>query len=90
MKLTACPFCGMVSDTDWDDTLYPTGSFWADHPDGFRHYFSRALYRGDESKMPEPEGKVFQIVCSENYGGCGAEIHGDSIEEVIQKWERRS
>ena len=90
MKLTKCPFCGRVNDTDDEDTLYPTGSYWATHGDGFRHYFSPGLYRGNIHQMPEPEGKVYQIVCSENYGGCGAEIHGDSVEEVIQKWERRS
>lgn len=90
MKLTKCPFCGRVNDTADDDTLYPTGGLWATDEDGFRHYFSHAFYRGDEARMPVPEGKVYQIVCSENYGGCGAEIHGDSVEEVIQKWERRS
>ena len=29
MKLTKCPFCGRVNDTDDEDTLYPTGSYWA-------------------------------------------------------------
>lgn len=25
MKLKPCPFCGLTSDTDWEDTLYPSG-----------------------------------------------------------------
>lgn len=90
MKLTKCPFCGRVNDTNDEDTLYPTGTHWATTECGIRHYFSRALFKGIIHMMPEPEGDVYQIVCSENYGGCGAEIHGDSVEEVIQKWERRS
>ena len=32
-KLKPCPFCGLQSDTDWEDTLYPSGSGWADEDD---------------------------------------------------------
>lgn len=85
MILKGCPFCGMISDTDWDDTRYPSYG-WKDEDicgDGelVRHYVSVF--------DPDKHGMGYKISCDPGYGGCGAEMRGDSEEEVIAKWEKR-
>ena len=79
--MKSCPFCGKVMDADDPDTLYPSGTGWKDAGDGYRHYVS--IY-----DVPK-EQWCYKIVCQEHYGGCGTEIHGDSIEEVKKKWNKR-
>jgi len=38
-----------------------------------------------------PDRNMFWgMYCVETTGGCGAEVHGDSAEEAILKWNRRS
>lgn len=81
MKLSPCPFCGMKAEIEDDDTLYPTGRWRED--DGFRHY----LLPGD---LRTEHGKVWTMHCPTNYGGCGAQINGDSRDEAIVKWNRRA
>ena len=82
-----CPFCGMKNNLDID-TLYPSGIGWKedDLGDGttFRHYVS--IYSED---LPR-EQWCYKVVCNDSYGGCGATMHGDSIEEVINKWNKRA
>lgn len=81
-----CPFCGMKNNLDID-TLYPSGIGWKedDFGDGtlFRHYVSV-----HEEELPR-ERWCYKVICNENYGGCGAQVHGDSSEEAIEKWNRR-
>ena len=84
-KLKPCPFCGMQSHQDWDDTLHPSGSGWRELQFGetkIRHYMGRKDYH-------KWEGACYEIDCAETYGGCGVNITGDSKEEVINKWNRR-
>lgn len=86
MKLKPCPFCGLTSDTEWEDTLY-LSSGWKDEDlcgDGtlVRHYVS--IF--DNTR----HGMSYGILCSTTYGGCGASITGDSVEEVIEKWNKRA
>ena len=76
-----CPFCGKAINANDNDTLYPSGTGWKEEADGFRSYHS--VY-----DVPK-EQWCYKIVCQEHYGGCGAEIHGDSIEEVKEKWNKR-
>lgn len=76
-----CPFCGRKPDMDGDDTLYPTGRWRED--DGLRHY----LMIDDER---ESHGTVYTMHCPETYGGCGAQVAGDSKDDVMAKWNRRS
>jgi hypothetical protein len=75
----------MKLNPDDIDTVYPSGSAWVDddYGDGsdFRHYVP-AL------SMPK-EQWCFKVICNESYGGCGAEIRGDSREEAIEKWNAR-
>lgn len=76
-----CPFCGSKIDVTDHDTLYPSGVGWKED-DGLRHYVSLR-------DVPK-EQWCYLIVCQEHYGGCGAEMIGDSIEETITKWNRRA
>lgn len=79
--LLPCPFCGREVDEDLSDTLYPTGIGWIST--GVHvHYISSIM-------VPE-EQWCWKLVCPESGGGCGAEMHGDSMEEVITKWSRRA
>lgn len=78
-----CPFCGMKNNLDID-TLYPSGIGWKDSGHGYRYYVSI-----HEEQLPR-EQWCYKVVCNESYGGCGAEIHGDSIDEVIDKWNTRA
>lgn len=83
MKVKPCPFCGHQPDIDDLDVLYPTGTLWRYDPElELRTYHSHREYKdGDNS--------CYKIVCNESQGGCGVQIHGDSVEEVIRKWETR-
>ena len=78
--MRTCPFCGSKINADDLDTLYPSGTGWKEE-DGHRHYVS--VY-----EVPR-EQWCYKIVCQEHYGGCGAEMHGDSITEVKEKWNKR-
>ena len=88
-QLKPCPFCGLQSHEDWDDTIYPAGIGWRDEkkdaPDGtppIRLYLRREQYY-------RWQGTCYKINCAETYGGCGASLVGDSKEEAIDKWNRR-
>lgn len=76
-----CPFCGKSIDADDRDTLYPSGTGWKDDGE-IRYYVS--IYETSREQW------CYNIVCQTHYGGCGAEVHGDSITEVKEKWNRRA
>lgn len=78
-----CPFCWFAVDTDDDDTLYPSGICWRVE-NGIRHYI---LWKDRRDGV---DGLVWGIHCNEHMGGCGAEMYGDSDEEVVKKWNRRA
>lgn len=84
-KLLPCPFCGSELDSEDSDTLHQSGILWQDHPAGFRHYFSR----NDGEFSWNHQGKCYVVNCCLHYGGCGANISGDSKEEAIVKWNTR-
>lgn len=82
-ELLPCPFCGMPVDIEDDDTLHPTGIGWRDDKCiGFRTYHS---YRETPKKQ-----WCWGMHCPTTSGGCGAEIHADSKDEVIAKWNTRA
>jgi hypothetical protein len=76
-----CPFCGKIPYMEGDDTLYPTSRWREDR--GFRHYILP-----DDQR--EEHGRHWTMHCPTVYGGCGAEVGGDSKEEAIAAWNRRS
>ena len=80
-EVKPCPFCGFQVDANDRDTLYPSGPKWRDESIG-RVYMN--------ARSTEYDGECFQLICNTLYGGCGAEMNGDSIEEVLEKWGRRT
>lgn len=80
-----CPFCGFRFPKDLIDNVYPSGIWWIEDPDGFRHYKHR-----NDVDPSENAGACYDVVCQEHMGGCGASIGGDSYEEAIAKWNRRT
>jgi len=82
INLKSCPFCGKVPDMRDGDTIYPSGTFWRSHEEVGR------IYVGANERF-DTDNPCWLIRCPELAGGCDAEIHGDSIEEVAAKWNRR-
>lgn len=80
-EIKPCPFCGHPVDLDDRDTLYPDGVGWQYRKNGLKsyHHFS---------EVP-PEQWCYVLCCVEKAGGCGAEMHGDTAQECIDKWNRR-
>ena len=92
-KFAPCPFCGRDLKNDLDDSFYPTGTKWEDVDclgDGqnvIRRYLSlREPLRSDNIIA---SGSVYGVYCATSSGGCGAELSGDSPEEVLARWNTR-
>jgi hypothetical protein len=81
-ELLPCPFCGREVEDDLEDTLYPSGTWWREE-DGLRHYI------GHQERKPTDQ-PCWLMNCPESGGGCGAEIYGDTKEQVMAKWNRRA
>lgn len=82
-ELLQCPFCGKKPDVSNPDTLYPTGIVWVDKKDVGRVY-------GTRNQLDYTHGgQCWSINCVTSSGGCGVEMHGDSKEEAINKWQTR-
>ena len=77
-----CPFCSKTPDLDEPETVHPSGIYWRLTEFG-REYISRNAITRD--CFP-----CWVFNCVESAGGCGAEISGDSKEEVLEKWNRRA
>lgn len=82
INLLPCPFCGHTHPVDDQaDVIYPTGA-WREVNEGYIIYFPYYQREPDD-------GLVWSIHCVECSGGCGAEISGNTKEEVIKKWNTR-
>lgn len=86
-QLKPCPLCGHRVDLTDPDTLYPNGILWRMHPEGFVHYGSGEKFMIGATEADS--GKCYSLHCVTTSGGCGMEVHGDSRDEAIQKWETR-
>ena len=75
-----CPFCGLQVDIADSDVLHIDGAY-VDEPNGMRHYVSA----WDEKRT----GFCYVLNCPVHYGGCGCSMSGDSIQEVLDKWNER-
>ena len=81
--LLPCPFCGKKPNLTDQDTLYPSGIAWRQNEElGMRTYHRFA-------DRQEGDGMCYGMHCPDTGGGCGAEIHGDTREEAIAKWNKR-
>lgn len=83
IQLKPCPFCGFQVDRyGLIDVLYPTGVYWRQHDEMDREYVGFKERRMDDKPC-------YQLLCNVTMGGCGAEMHGDTIEDVVDKWNTR-
>ena len=85
-ELKPCPFCGMELDITDPDTFYPNAIYWRQIKNEYEAY---RIYVSHKEHNPETDHKCYNIICNGIYGGCEAEMHGDSVEETIEKWNRR-
>ena len=70
-----CPICDAVLDYDDPDILYPTGVYWL-----FNGKYHRYCSIDGISLSGIAGNPCYKAVCDE----CGAEMHGDSRQEVIE------
>ena len=78
-----CPFCGKPADLEDEDTLYPSGSGWLfDEELQMRTYHRYVL-------TPK-EQWCYTMHCPVQAGGCGAEMHGDTKADTLDKWNKRA
>lgn len=72
-----CPFCGKEVDLNDPDVFYPSGVGWK--------YNATLKTRTYHSHRDVPKEQWCWVLnCS-----CGAELYGDSEQEVKDKWNRR-
>ncbi|HET8687510.1 MAG TPA: hypothetical protein VFM18_12720 [Methanosarcina sp.] len=96
IKMKPCPLCGMHPDMDGDDTIYPVSGWRLIEEDGdtFPVYIDYLDVLDMRSDYPECfgiyYGFVYTMHCVENHGGCGMEVSGNSKEEAIARWNRRT
>lgn len=78
-----CPFCGRDVDMEDQDTLYPSGTGWM---------FNEELQMRTYHRMHEvPKGQWCYVMhCPVQSGGCGAEMHGDTRSDALNKWNTRA
>ena len=89
--LKPCPFCKKEMDATDPDTLHRSGTIWKTRGESRREYVSfRTQMTFPEKDMNDYMGWCYEINCRTSSGGCGANISGDSQEEVINKWNRRT
>lgn len=46
-------------------------------------------YDNFDTIYPVGKSDLYQIVCGEWYGGCSATMLGSSVEDCINKWNKR-
>lgn len=87
-ELKPCPFCGkdVQADVDSREVLHQSGIFWVDDKDSGRIY----LGKSEMEAGTHFDGLCWEVHCPTIYGGCGAEISGDSRQEAINAWNKRS
>lgn len=82
INMRPCPFCGKEANLKDGDTLYPNGTGWDIQDNGMRTYHT---FR----EVPE-EQWCWSMHCPTTAGGCGVEMSGDTKDECIDKWNKRT
>lgn len=98
-ELKSCPFCGHPPfRSNLIDSLHPTGMEWFKCPSLDIQWFGEDIdfihaYTSPEQLVLEKDmterGKYWRFSCLESEGGCGCEFTGTSIDDVMNKWNRR-
>lgn len=78
MSMLPCPFCGKQVDLTDEDTLYPSGDGWL-----WDEFLECKTYHSLRD-VPQ-EQWCYLLHCS-----CGVTMYGDSKQETIENWNRRS
>ena len=82
-----CPFCGRKMELYSLNNVYPSGFYWKEeHGTVTYDTLGNALKEGH---FVPPEQWCWKVVCAEEDGGCGAEMHGNSKVEAVEKWNTR-
>ena len=79
----ACPFCGKQVDMQDHDTLYPSGTGWL-----FNEELQMRTYHR-HNDTPQDQW-CYTMHCPVQAGGCGAEMHGDTRADALDKWNKRA
>ena len=80
-----CPFCKKPMHDNGElgeDTFYPSGTGWK-----FNDNLQMRTYHSFRD-VPK-EQWCWVLRCAINYGGCGAEMHGDTKADTLAKWNKR-
>lgn len=98
-EIKPCPFCGnQPGHYNLHDSLHPTGMQWYKSPSLDIHCFGEDLDIKHSHHSPTQlvlekditeRGMYWTFNCLESEFGCGASLIGYSMEEVMQKWNRR-
>lgn len=86
-KLKKCPFCGHKIQ-DVIDSVHKTGIYWSYNPELDVKLFGTDCQMKHYSAK-QTDNPCYRITCLETEGGCSASIDGDTLEEVIDKWNTR-
>lgn len=81
-ELKPCPFCGTQLYVS-PECVRQSGVFWRERHDGMHHYVKAA----DATVHDTP---CYMAQCNPVIGGCGAEMHADSLDAVIEGWNTRT
>jgi len=75
-----CPFCGKEIDINDPDTLYPNGFAW----EYDEELECRTYHETRHLRQSNIDQWCYGLHCE-----CGAEMHGDTREQVIESWSAR-
>lgn len=83
MEYKPCPFCGKVPDMEDGDTLYPNATAWI--------YDAELECNVYVSFREAPKEQwCYSFHCPTVSGGCGCEVHGNTKEDAVARWNTRA
>lgn len=98
-EIKPCPFCGHQPRRDnLIDSLHPSGIKWFKSPMVDIQLYGKDLGCFHTNFDPKnivlakdmtERGQYYVFTCLETEGGCDAQVHGYSIDDVMKKWNNR-